>query len=129
MRDAQISLADGRTLAYTDIGEQEWPCAVRCERSAPVVEWCTRSWRWHPRSHSGARERLRTSAVDFLSASQRRDVFTKVLQTVDKKFTGSNPDTKRLREEHEPQILQCRVARAARRRQDALGGRPRPESD
>jgi pimeloyl-ACP methyl ester carboxylesterase len=26
MRDSQVSLVDGRTLAYTDIGEPDWPC-------------------------------------------------------------------------------------------------------
>lgn len=28
MRDAQVGVADGRTLAYTDIGEAHWPCLV-----------------------------------------------------------------------------------------------------
>jgi len=48
--------------------------------------------------------------VDFLTDSQRRDVFMKALQTVDEKFMGSNPDTKRLRQEHEQQILHSRTA-------------------
>jgi pimeloyl-ACP methyl ester carboxylesterase len=28
MKDSQISLVDGRKLAYTDIGESHWPCVV-----------------------------------------------------------------------------------------------------
>ncbi len=46
--------------------------------------------------------------MDFLTESQRRAVFAKVLQTVDKKFMGSEPHTKTLRQNHESQVLQCR---------------------
>jgi carboxyl-terminal processing protease len=48
--------------------------------------------------------------VEFLSDSQRREVFTRVLQAVDKKFMGSNPDTKTLRQEHQERILKSRTA-------------------
>ncbi|MGH9162200.1 MAG: S41 family peptidase [Vicinamibacteraceae bacterium] len=37
--------------------------------------------------------------------AQRRAVFEKVLQTVDKQFMGPAPDTRKLREEHEADIL------------------------
>lgn len=41
-----------------------------------------------------------------LSESQRRDVLSKVLQTIDKQFMGAQPDTARLRPEHEAAIIQ-----------------------
>jgi len=41
-----------------------------------------------------------------LNESQRRSVFRKVLETVDKKFMGPEPDTKVLAENHEREILQ-----------------------
>ena len=28
MRDLQITLSDGRVLAYSEIGERDWPCLV-----------------------------------------------------------------------------------------------------
>src|SRR6188474_3389837 len=43
--------------------------------------------------------------VEFLTEPQRREVFTKVLQTVDKKFMGPDADTTRLRQEHEREIV------------------------
>lgn len=43
--------------------------------------------------------------MGFLNESQRREMFTKVLQTVDKKFMGPDADTKKLREDHEPAIV------------------------
>lgn len=48
--------------------------------------------------------------MNVLSESQRREVFAKVLETVDKKFMGSNPDTSTLRQEHEDRILQSCTA-------------------
>jgi hypothetical protein len=48
--------------------------------------------------------------VDFLNESQRRAVFTKVLETVDKKFMGSDPETETLQREHGHQILKSRTA-------------------
>lgn len=41
-----------------------------------------------------------------LSESQRRDVLSRVLQTIDKQFMGAEPDTERLRREHEDAIVQ-----------------------
>jgi len=43
--------------------------------------------------------------VEFLNESQRREVFTKVLQTVDKKFMGPDADTAKLRQAHEHEII------------------------
>ncbi len=43
--------------------------------------------------------------MGFPNESQRREVFTKVLQTVDKKFMGPDTDTKKLRHEHEHEII------------------------
>jgi len=43
--------------------------------------------------------------VGFLNESQRREVLTKVLQTVGEKFMGADPDTKKLRQEHEHEII------------------------
>lgn len=40
-----------------------------------------------------------------LSESQRRDILSKVLQTIDKQFMGAEPDTARLRREHEDAIV------------------------
>ncbi|MCC7241469.1 MAG: hypothetical protein IT180_06065 [Acidobacteria bacterium] len=40
-----------------------------------------------------------------LSESQRRDVLSKVLQTIDKQFMGAEPDTAGLRREHEAAIV------------------------
>jgi C-terminal processing protease CtpA/Prc len=48
--------------------------------------------------------------VEFLNESQRRAVFMKVLEAVDNKFMGSDPDTNALREQHERQILQSSTA-------------------
>jgi carboxyl-terminal processing protease len=48
--------------------------------------------------------------VEFLNESQRRAVFTKVLETVDKKFMGSDPETETLQLEHGHQILESRTA-------------------
>ena len=42
----------------------------------------------------------------MLSESQRRDVLSKVLQTIDKQFMGAQPDTARLRQDHEAAIIQ-----------------------
>jgi carboxyl-terminal processing protease len=43
--------------------------------------------------------------VEFLTESQRREVFTTVLRTVDKKFMGPDMDTMKLRQEHEREIV------------------------
>jgi C-terminal processing protease CtpA/Prc len=43
--------------------------------------------------------------VEFLNESQRREVFTRVLQTVDKKFMGPDADIAKLRQEHEHEIV------------------------
>lgn len=43
--------------------------------------------------------------MEFLNESQRRQVFTKVLQTVDNKFMGPDPNTTKLREEHEHEVV------------------------
>lgn len=40
-----------------------------------------------------------------LSESQRREVLSKVLQTIDRQFMGAEPDTERLRQEHESAII------------------------
>lgn len=41
-----------------------------------------------------------------LSESQRREVLSKVLQTIDRQFMGAEPDTARLRQEHESAIVE-----------------------
>jgi hypothetical protein len=44
--------------------------------------------------------------VTTLNEAQRRAVLEKVLETVDKKFMGPEPDIKRLRQQHESAVLQ-----------------------
>jgi carboxyl-terminal processing protease len=41
-----------------------------------------------------------------LSESQRREVLSKVIQTIDRQFMGAEPDTARLRQEHESAIVE-----------------------
>lgn len=41
----------------------------------------------------------------MLNETQRREVLSKVLQTIDKQFMGAEPDTERLRQEHESAIV------------------------
>jgi C-terminal processing protease CtpA/Prc len=41
-----------------------------------------------------------------LSEQQRREVLSKVLQTIDKQFMGAEPDTAKLRQEHESAIVE-----------------------
>jgi len=43
--------------------------------------------------------------MDALNESQRREVLQKVLDAIDRKFMGPEPDTKALREKHEPRVL------------------------
>ena len=54
--------------------------------------------------------------VEFLSESQRRAVFEKVLVTVNAKFMGPNPDIQRLRADHERTVLQSQTAEDFERR-------------
>src|SRR5262245_54581319 len=44
--------------------------------------------------------------MSSLTESERRAVFRKVLETVNKKFMGPDPDTKMLAENHEQRIVQ-----------------------
>ena len=43
--------------------------------------------------------------MEFLTESQRREVLTSVLRTVDKKFMGADADTVRLRQENEGEVV------------------------
>ncbi|MEZ5318346.1 MAG: S41 family peptidase [Vicinamibacterales bacterium] len=42
-----------------------------------------------------------------LSEEQRREVLSKVLRTIDRQFMGADPDTARLRQEHESAIIEA----------------------
>jgi hypothetical protein len=48
--------------------------------------------------------------MDALNESQRREVFGKVLDAIDRKFMGPEPDTKALRERHEAMVVQSATA-------------------
>jgi hypothetical protein len=63
-----------------------------------------------------------------LSESQRREVLSKVMQTIDRQFMGAEPDTARLRQEHESAIVESADSRSVRGRNDrhAEGARHEP---
>ena len=46
----------------------------------------------------------------MLAEAQRRQVFAKVLATVEQKFMGDEPDTGRMREEHEADVLRAETS-------------------
>jgi C-terminal processing protease CtpA/Prc len=48
--------------------------------------------------------------MDALNESQRREVFGRVLDAIDRKFMGPEPDTKALRERHEARVVQSATA-------------------
>lgn len=56
----------------------------------------------------------------FLTEAQRRTVFDKVLQLIDTKFAGPEPDTRKLREAHEPGIVGSETGEAFEAGVDAL---------
>jgi C-terminal processing protease CtpA/Prc len=49
---------------------------------------------------------MRSETVTPLNETQRRSILEKVLETVDKKFMGPEPDVKRLHQQHERAVLQ-----------------------
>ena len=48
--------------------------------------------------------------MDALNESQRREVLQKILNAIERKFMGPEPDTKALREKHEARVLQSATA-------------------
>src|SRR5438552_2013359 len=64
-----------------------------------------------PTSSSGQASRpTEGEKMPALNESQRRSVFRKVLETVDKKFMGPEPNTKALAENHGHEIVQSATA-------------------
>ena len=55
-----------------------------------------------------------SSEMMTLNESQRRAVLDKVLETIDKKFMGPEPDTKKLRQDHERDLLKSAMTEDGR---------------
>jgi C-terminal processing protease CtpA/Prc len=58
--------------------------------------------------------------MSFLTEGQRRTVFDKILKLIDTKFAGPEPDTRRLREDHEAEIVGSQTAEAFEEGVDGL---------
>jgi carboxyl-terminal processing protease len=58
--------------------------------------------------------------VPFLTEAQRRTVFDKVIRLIDTKFMGGEPDTGKLRQEHESTIVSAETPEAFEQGMDAL---------
>jgi carboxyl-terminal processing protease len=56
----------------------------------------------------------------FLTEAQRRTVFENIIRLIDTRFMGTDPDTPRLRQEHEATVLRNETAEAFEQAIDAL---------
>lgn len=56
----------------------------------------------------------------FLTEAHRRSIMDRVLRTIDRKFTGAEPDIRQLRERHTEAILKSDTAEAFEQRMNAL---------
>ena len=99
MREFYRRLAAGADVADAlRGGEAADAGAVRAASGGEALERRARVWRWCQSAGAAtSRRSVRSRQWNSLSESQRRAVFEKVLDTVNAKFMGPNPDIQKLR--------------------------------